>query len=373
MKYVLILLYKMSSKTRLIILLSCIVCFFTASPLIVAYSMGYRFDFERMKIVATGGIYVRTFPSADSITIDSKVSVKPGMFANSIFVQSLLPKNHTVLVQKSGYYDYLKTLPTEENQVAKLENILLFKKDIKFQKLADSAQSPFLPENQLEKFIIKSNNLYFSDTPQNSSIAAAEKKVAVIKNVLAFKELSGNILWLGSDGFLYQSDQDGKNPKKLVLKPIKIVKGGYYKITADSQNLFLNNNFELLQLNRAGESLEAFAESVRDAKISPDGRNLIYFNSSQIHIFPLHGQLEGKILLQQSDDKITDVFWLNNYYIIFSAGNKILISETDYRGNINTITLAQDFTLPKIIFKQSEDKLYVLTDSTVVASEKLLP
>ena len=117
----------MNSKTRLIILLLCVVCFFTASPIIVAYSMGYRFDFERMKIVATGGIYVRTFPTADSITIDSKIAVKPGIFSNSIFVQSLLPKNHSVLVQKTGYYDYLKTLPTEENQVTKLENILLFK------------------------------------------------------------------------------------------------------------------------------------------------------------------------------------------------------------------------------------------------------
>ena len=62
-----------------------------------------------MKIVATGGIYVQTSPAADKITIDSKISDKPGLFSNgSIFVQSLLPKDHTVSIKKSGYYDYFK-------------------------------------------------------------------------------------------------------------------------------------------------------------------------------------------------------------------------------------------------------------------------
>ena len=122
----------MTKKTRLIILLCCVVCFFVVAPILVAYSEGYRFDFEKMKIVATGGIYVRTFPSADKITIDGNISEKPGIFLNWIFVQSLLPKNHTVSIKKNGYYDYFKTLPVEENQVTKLENVLLIKKAIAF-------------------------------------------------------------------------------------------------------------------------------------------------------------------------------------------------------------------------------------------------
>ena len=70
----------MTKKTRLIILLFCVVCFFIVAPILVAYSEGYRFDFEKMKIVATGGIYVRTFPSADKITIDSETFQKNPAF-----------------------------------------------------------------------------------------------------------------------------------------------------------------------------------------------------------------------------------------------------------------------------------------------------
>ena len=133
----------MTKKTRLTILLVCVACFFVIAPILVLYSMGYRFDFEKMKITATGGIYVRTFPAAGQITIDYKISEKPGMFSNSIFVQSLLPKDHTISIKKSGYYDYFKTLPVQEKQVTKLEDVLLIKKNIQFDVITDNAQSPF--------------------------------------------------------------------------------------------------------------------------------------------------------------------------------------------------------------------------------------
>ena len=152
----------MTKRTHLAILLVCVVCFFVIAPVLVLYSMGYRFDVEKLKITATGGIYVKTYPSADKILIDSKISEKPGMFSNSIFVQSLLPgDHHTVLAQKIGYYNYSKTVPVQEKEVTKLENILLFRKNIAFGIIKNTAQSPF---NIQEKYIIKNNNLYYVRT-----------------------------------------------------------------------------------------------------------------------------------------------------------------------------------------------------------------
>ena len=68
----------MNKRTRLIILLTCVTLFILIAPILIAYSEGYRFDFEKRKIVVIGGIYVRTFPAADKITIDSNISEKPG-------------------------------------------------------------------------------------------------------------------------------------------------------------------------------------------------------------------------------------------------------------------------------------------------------
>ena len=82
-------------------------------------------------------------------------------------------------------------------------------------------------------------------------------------------------------------------------------------------------------------------------------------------------------------EKITDCLWLNNDYIIFTAGDKITISEIDYRGNINAITLPQtiaispdkkiDIKNPQIFFNQQSSKLYILTADTLLLSERIIP
>jgi len=383
----------MKKKIRLTILLVCVGCFFVITPVLVAYSMGYRFDFQKMKITATGGIYVRTFPAADQIIIDSKITQKPGMFSNSIFVQSLLPNEHAVLVKKTSYYDYFKTLPVQEKEVTKIENVLLFKKDIQFTIITDKTKSPFITQ---EKFLIKNNNLYYSDAPENSELTVVQKSTPVLKKIAAFAlspfggspvgRQNNNIIWLGTDGFLYKSDLSASpaaEPAKIILTPLKIVKTGSYKIISDSKNIFINNNGNLLFLNTKTNELDDFAGQVKDAKISPDDKNIVYFSGKNLYIFLLSKESDGKVLLYKSPEEITDCIWLNNDYIIISSANKIIISEIDYRGNINVVTLPQTINIsqtekievknPEIFFNQQDAKLYILTGKTLLSSEKLTP
>jgi len=328
--------------------------------------MGYRFDVEKMKITATGGIYVRTYPAAEKIIIDSKTIDKPGIFSNSIFQQSLLPNSHSVLIQKTGYYDYSKSLVVKENQVTKLENVLLFKKDIQFDVVKDTTQSPFI-----SKDIIKTNNLYSVD----------QKTTAVLKNLVAFYVDGNNITWLSTDGFLYKLDMSSstivvqKNAVKITTSAIKINKKGPYKIVSGGQNMFVVADGSLLKLNAQTNILEKFAEAVKDAKISPDNKNIIYYSDSDIYIASLEDAAIPHFKLNTSTDKIGNCVWLNNDYIIFTAGNKIIISEIDYRDNINKITLPDSLNLvsPEISFNQQEGKLYILSKKILLSSEKIIP
>jgi len=387
----------MTKRTRLIILLICVACFFVITPILVAYSMGDRFDFEKMQIVETGGIYVRTFPAAEKIIIDSKISKKPGMFSNSIFVQSLLPKSHTVLVEKSGYYDYSKTIPVKEGQVTKIENILLFKKNIQFTVIENPEQTPAFAEGfnaaKQEKFIIKNGNLYYSNSTENSGLSAVKKAAPVIIKIIAFTSQNNNIVWLGTDGFLYKSDSTNLSAKpiKITLTAIKITKTDSYKIISNNQSIFVIANSNLLFLDTKTNDLDNFYSPVNDAKISPDGENIIYYNDNNIYISPILSVPVLKNTLYKSPSyaetsagksvKISDCLWLNNNYIIFTAGDKIIISEIDYRGNINAITLPQIIINsenvavknPQIFFNQQDGKLYILTQNTLLSSEKLVP
>ena len=374
----------MTKKTRLIILLVCVFSFLIISPVLVLYSMGYRFDFEKMKITLTGGIYVRTFPTADQIIIDNNISQKPGLFSNnSIFVQSLLPDEHTVLAQKDGYYDYFKTIPVQEKEVTKLENILLIKKNIQFGIITDKSLSPF---NNQEKFIIKINNLYYSNAPENSTLTAVQKSTPVLKKIVAFALQNNNIIWIKTDGFIYKSDATNlsANPVKISLAPIKISKTGFYKITVDNKNIFVNNNGNLLFLNDKTNNFDDIYSPVKDAKVSPDEKNIIYYNDNNIYISSLPISSDKKhVALYKSPEKINNCLWLNNDYIIFNVGNKIIISEIDYRGNINTVTLPQTAVIPPdkkveikspdIFFNRQEGKLYILTNNALLVSEKITP
>ena len=137
----------MTKKKRWIIFLASTVLFLVVTPYLTLYSLGYRIDFENKTIRATGGIYVRALPQGADIIIDSSIENKTGIFSNSVFVQNLLPKNHSVLIKKDGYYDYQKTIKVKEKEVIKLENVILFKKDILFSVLQKSNYFSIAPNN----------------------------------------------------------------------------------------------------------------------------------------------------------------------------------------------------------------------------------
>jgi len=371
----------MDKKTRLFILIFCILCFFIIAPILVAYSEGYRFDFEKFEVTETGGIYVRTFPAADQITIDSNISDRPGFLANSVFVQSLIPKNHTVAITK--------TLPVQKKQVTKLENVLLFKKTISFSAVADKTLSPF---NVVEKYLLKNNNLYYSNIPANSTLTATQKATPALKSLVAFSIQGNSVLWLGADGLLHKTDFSATPAvsTKLTLTALKINKKDTYKIITDGQDIFVNAGGKLLILDNKKNDFVRLADSVIDAKISPDNKNLAYLANNKIYLYTISDdpsrtylQPQKTITLNEPENPCDTVLWLNKDYIIFTSENKIVMSEIDYRGNINTTTLPQTVTLadkttisivnPKISFDQGNQKLYILTGDTLLLSEKITP
>src|SRR3989344_217989 len=354
----------MSKQIRFIILLICAVLFFIITPYILLYSLGYRVDFENRKIVTTGGIYVRVLPQGADVIIDSKISNKTGLFSNSVFVQDLLPKQHMVLIKKDGYHEYQKNLEVKENEVTKLENVILFKKN---------------------------NNLYYSDILENSNLTQTQKNTAVIKNIVTYKINGNNIIWLGLDGFLYKSDSNGKNPEKVSQAALKIKTLSIYKVFVFNQNIFLKENNNLLLFDQDEKIFKNFYSNAVDIKISGNGQKLLYYNDHEILFSDVNNLNGEKMLLNRFSEQIKDCYWVNDDYIIFQLGSKIIISEIDVRGNINTVQMPQTITLnsgatinienPKISFDQQDKKLYILTQpiasapdkNTVLVSERLVP
>ena len=384
----------MTRKTRWVLLGVCAIVFFIAAPYIVFYSLGYRVNFTTWKIHGTGGIYVYAAPEPESILIDNRAAKNTGLFSTAVFAQNLLPGPHSVLITKEGYHDYQKTLEVKEKEVTKLETVTLFKKDIAFQivpaALATATQPALTAKEQFanlakpptELFIIKNNTLYYADVPENAPLTALQKTTPAIKNIVTHKTVQSAILWLGIDGMLYRSDARGQNTQTVSTTALSINKKKTYKLESLASHIFLQEDRAAFLLNAQTGEFENFYPMVDGMELSPDGQKIAYYNTQELwYWLPKAGVVVQNILLQKTQGAIKNVYWLNNDYLIFSESDTIVISEIDVRGNINTIRLPQTIVLaeaitiknPALFFEQQDKKLYLLTQNTLMVSERLVP
>lgn len=371
----------MTKKTRLIILSICAVLFLIITPYILLYSLGYRVDFETKKIVATGGIYVRAMPNPVDVVIDSKITNSTGLFSQAVFVQNLLPTLHALAVKKEGYFDYQKNVQVKEKEVAKLEHIILFKKDIPFEILPENVNSPFDGQEIQSDYVLRNTALYYSATNTDTALSAAQKSLPILEDIITYKVTNNSIIWLANDGFLYRSNLDGNNTETLTTAALILSRKNIYEIFTFSQHVFLKENSKLLILNAKTKTLENFYSSVKDTVLSPNGRKIILYNDHEILYLFLNSNMPEKIFLNRFSEEITDVQWINDDYIIFTLGGKIVISELD-PNQPNMITLPQALTISgsvtdiknaKIQLNQQDKKLYIQTKNAVLVSERLIP
>jgi len=144
----------MKRKNRLIILSFCTFLFLLMAPLILLYSQGYRFDFDKNKIVKTGGIFIEVSNTSAEIYINEKFVDQTGFFANTVLIENLLPKKYNIEVRQTEFQTWQKNLEIKEKQVTKVENILLVKQNILFDVLEQNIEE-FLVSEDEKKILLK--------------------------------------------------------------------------------------------------------------------------------------------------------------------------------------------------------------------------
>lgn len=168
---------------------------------------------------------------------------------------------------------------------------------------------------------------------------------------------------------------------------IKIKKDGYYlweknlevkeKQVTEAKSIILAPN--KIDYTTSTKNIESFWPSPATSSdiISPDKKKSATFSDSEIWIFYLKDESEmpikkagDKLFLLRLSEKINDVFWLNNNYLLFNSGNNIKIAEIDDRDRVQTWEIGS-FPAPKIFFNEADKKLYILSKKNLSVSEKL--
>lgn len=351
-----------------------VLLFFVFSFFLIAYSQGYRFDFDEKRIVKTGGLNVKISPLGTQVYLNNKLIGKTTILFNSVFVQNLLPKKYKVTAKKDGYFPWEKFLEVKEQEVTKAENITLFPEKIRFAllegKIEDFLSPPDLKDpNKL--FFIKNNILYKQDSQKEPQ--------KILENLLTFTVSNNNIFWLSEEGLLIKSDFNGKILEVLNKTPYQIKKEIKYLIKIlPGENIFLAEDENLFYLNKEKRIFEEFFNNFNNLKISPDFKKILIFSNHEIWLSDLEGE---KIFLNRFSENIGDCFWLNPYYLVFNAENKIKIIEVDNRDKPNLYELKAELAEkeslleienPKIFFNENNKKLYLQTKGNLYSSEPLL-
>ena len=384
----------MSFLSRSILFICLLAVFALTAPLVFLYMQGYRIDFEAKKVVKTGGLYFKISPRDAQISFDGKEAVKTDFLFGAKLIDNLLPKEHELLVEKSGYWPWQKNLKVREEQVVEIKNILLIPKDINFTILAKNAaelwgenQKIVYKESSASSDKGKSQILYTFD-PQTGSITysvpkaqpAGKKEVPLLpaSQTIFYQKQGSDIYYLDPLGWLYKTNESLEQKIKINETAIAIVPKAKYELWLFESFTFLRQDNTVYLLDPGSKTFEKFFETLSEIEISPDGQKMLYFSDSEIQILFLKDKEDeplkkagDKIVLVRLSDKITDAVWLNSHYIIFSAGSKIKAAEIDDRDKINIVTIS-NLPAKKLVFLSSDKKLYLLSETTLYSSDKII-
>jgi len=328
----------MNKKTRLFLLGLCSICFLIGAPLLIFYSMGFRIDFEKKKIVATGGIYIRTYPLADEIVLDSQILGKPSVFSNAFFIQGLLPRQYEILIKKRGYFDYKKTVLVKEKEVTKLENIILFKKLLALRKIFENID--YLSVSPDKQHVLaftyqdkKVKVTYFPITdPSSSHLFSLSPNLKI-----------NNVIWNHNNK---ASLVEAQTENKVLL---------YY--------LFKNVNGSFM-LN----PLSQFPKNCQKILFSPENDEILYQKKDALYSYSLVSNREEKIL----EEKILDYQIYKNKILILSTEGEVSLFDPFLKSkeNISNQKLIikpnkkyQIFVASSYIFFKEDDSLFLFNPS----------
>lgn len=201
--------------------------------------------------------------------------------------------------------------------------------------------------------IVQTGGFYFKILPGKAGVylnGEFKKNTAMMSNSVFIKNLLPKT-------YDIEIKKDGFHPWKKTLEVKE-------KEVTEAENiiLFLENP-EFSAINYSLPKIIVWATS-------SDKNKVVGSNGYEIWVNLL--EKKEKIFLTRFSEKIGDIFWLNNYYLIFNVGDKIKISEIDNRDGLNIIDLAE-FRKPEILWDESAKKLYISSEGKTYLLANLLP
>lgn len=358
----------MTRRTRRIIFFLFLIAFLILVPVIILYARGYSFDFNKKTIVATGGIYLKSYPSKAKIYINDNPKGKTNKY-----IRRLIPKIYEIKIVKDNYHPWQKELAVESGIVTKADNILLvpFNPKISLVATENEAYTSFFEEPYLIpltelKQIITEKSKYTIFNISNLNLDSKKEKIYFL-----------------SKNNLYSLELNKENLENSSLSPVlasNVVNYTIYKNGIIYLDYFTGKIFELdLTSLKSAEFFEQVFPSFNQGEwiLSNDAKKLLCKKNQSVEILGLEEVVNNAITRKRGDiekinfgEPINNVIWhpKNNEHLIVSTDNSILVTELDNRPPRNTINFITTEN-PEIKYDFKNKTLYFLSQNRLYETE----
>ncbi|MCX5701964.1 MAG: PEGA domain-containing protein, partial [Candidatus Omnitrophica bacterium] len=249
-------------RIRAILFYLSLILFFILVPVILLYSFGYKLDVNRLRIIKTGLIYLKSIPDGAKVYLD-------GRHINNttpVSIEGLMPGEYKLFLELENYYTWYQKILVESGKSTVLDRIILFPKKQHLDKInisdvddfyvfpADKDYAYCISENNKSIFRIKlspkekekelvCNQLQLTDNIQDLSLSPDKKKITYFYN----NRLDVVYLFREKDDY-----QQLENSNFFIITDHRIINAFWY---SDSEHIVIvtDKNIKIYELASKGK------------------------------------------------------------------------------------------------------------------------
>lgn len=293
-----------------------------------------------------------------------------------INLYNLQTNRQQVLARTSSEVEDLLFFPDSERILLKTKSdwLLLIIETLSLTPVSFGIKEPvkkeeiiFDPKNRDVIYLLKNGSFYKKNL-------FSEKTEVISKDILSVLVLENENIYLDNKGFVTKNNLE---KEKINETPLEINSSNYDILIIDSI-FYIKENDKLYRFNPEEEKFDHFLDSIEQIKVSNDKGKTLFAGNHEIRIFFQKQQYdqpqrekEEIIFLSRFSEKIKEIYWWTDHYLIFALSDKIKIMEIDNRNKINIFDLAE-FKEPEIFWSKINRKLFVLSEGFLYISESLI-
>ncbi|MCK9378920.1 MAG: DUF5050 domain-containing protein [Candidatus Moranbacteria bacterium] len=286
-----------SLRARRIFFWILVVFFLVTAPLMILYTIGYRYNTGRGIFVYSGSVTVKSIPQRVNIKIDTDdASERKFNFLNySYHLDGIRPGEHSIEISLPGYHTWTKKTSVHSGLSAEFWNVFLVKNEY----IKETFSSP-----SVDDFFI---------SPKNKEIALVQNKKDTNDFIVRILDTNKDLAETAFSSSEYSFSKDKRenvewSPQgdKIIIpvEKLDLTAGASpvsKKVVADSQKVGQPNYFIVDINSKESINLEDFSQKKNLQKVrwDPNSKNFIfYLSENNLYRIDLNDPANNKLIAE---------------------------------------------------------------------------